>query len=155
MEFEELLKELSARMGGEIELTPNEEGIVALDVDGMELSVLHFAPVHRLVLSGVIGVPPPEEKIERLYHVMLQSNYQFRGTFGCTLSINPNSDEVSLCKQIPLAILDGESFFAEVERFVNIMSTWRTLLNDFRGDEAEIADRYANVVRDLAAFLRP
>jgi len=138
MSYDELLKAFGEKMGGSVDMTPDDAGAVALDVDGMALTILGLEEIGQVVLTGVIGEPPPEDRMERLYKAMLMANHNFAGTFGATLSVNPDDGKVSLCKTLPLALSDGESFFAEVEHFANTLETWIKLVADFRG--AEIGD---------------
>jgi len=133
MRFDELLKAFGEKLGGNMELTPDESGAVALDIDGMPLTILGLEEVGRVALVGVIGEPPPEEKMERLYRAMLEANHNFAGTAGATLSINPDTGKVSLCRMLPLELMDGEKFFSETEHFVNTLEMWRKLVEDFRG----------------------
>jgi len=105
---------------------------VSLDVDEMQLTILGLEETGLVVLTGQVGEPPPEERIERLYRALLEANHNFAGTFGATLSIDPVSGVISLCRAIPLALADGDSFFSDVEHFVNVLETWKRLVEDFR-----------------------
>jgi len=137
MTYDDLLKDFGEKLGGGVDLTPDDAGAVGLDIDGMALTIIGLEEVGQVVLSGVIGEPPPADRMERLYKAMLEANHNFAGTAGATMSINPGDGKVSLCKALPLALTDGESFFPEVERFVNTLETWRKIIEDFRGAELE------------------
>lgn len=132
MNNQELLKGFGEKLGGKVELKPDDAGAVMLDVDGMTLTIFGLEEIGQVVLSGVIGEPPPEDRMEMLYRAMLVANHNFTGTFGATLSINPDDGKVSLCKALPLALADAEGFFAEVEHFVDTLETWCKLVADFR-----------------------
>jgi len=146
MTYEELLKGFGEKLGGGVDLKPDTAGAVGLDIDGMPLTILGLEEIGQVVLSGVIGEPPPADRMERLYKAMLEANHNFTGTFGATLSINPDDGKVSLCKALPLALTDGDSFFAEVEHFVNTLETWSKLVADFRG--AELGEGAADAPAD-------
>lgn len=133
MSYEELIKAFAEKLGGAVDLSPDADGTVMLDVDGLELTIMGMEEIGQVALIGIIGVPPPEEKMERLYRAMLEANHNFAGTSGATLSINPDTGKVSLCKILPLALADGDGFFKEIERFVNTLETWHKLVEDFRG----------------------
>lgn len=142
MTYDELLKAFGEKLGGGVKLTPDASGAVVLDVDEMQVTILGLEEVGQVVLSGVVGEPPPEEKMERLYRAILEANHNFSGTFGATLSINPEDGNVSLCRSLPLAVTDGDSFFAAAENFINTLETWRRLVSDFRAaaDEPDKAE---------------
>jgi len=148
MTYDELLKAFGAKMGEGVELKPDDAGTVALDVDGMAVTILGLEELGLVVLSGVVGEPPPADRMERLYKAMLVANHNFAGTFGATLSINPDDGKVSLCKALPLALADGDSFFTDVERFINTLETWVKLVADFRG--ADLGGDAAGAPADAA-----
>jgi len=136
MQYNELLKVFGEKLGGGMDLTPDAAGAVMLDVDGMPLTILNLEEVDLVALVGVVGEPPPEERMERLYRVLLEANHNFAGTAGSTLSINQETGKVSLCRVLPLALTDGDTFFGEVERFVNMLETWRKLVADYRAADS-------------------
>lgn len=142
MVYIELVRAFAKKLGDGVKLEPDESGAVMLDVDGMSLTIMGLEDVGLVVLSGVIGVPPPEERKERLYEAVLKANYNFSGTAGATMSINPDTDELTLCKALPLNLVDGETFFAETESFLNVLESWRKIVSNFRGhvDEPSLTD---------------
>jgi len=133
MEFNELLKGLEAKLGGTVELTPDESGTVMLEIDEMPVSIMSLDELGLVVLLGIVGELPPEEKIERLYRALLEANHHFAGTAGATLSVNPETNAVELCRPLEIQALDGERLFAELGRFVNTLEIWRKLVAEFRG----------------------
>jgi len=137
MEYQELLDSFAKKLGGEVEIKPDASGAVMLDVDGMPLSIMGMEELGLVALIGVIGEPPPEDRMERLYAALLEANHNFAGTAGATLSINPETRNISLCKTMPLALADADGFFNDVERFVNTLENWRKLVSDYRGAEIE------------------
>jgi len=144
MEAQELLKSLNEKLGG-LDLAFDETKTLALEVDGMAMSILDLSESGALALTGLVGRPPPEDDLAPLYRSLLEANYTFSGAAGSTLSVNPESGDIELCRALPLAALDGESFFAEVERFVNMLETWGKIVADYRaareaaGDATEAA----------------
>jgi len=145
MSYTELLQGLSARLGGEIDFTPDDAGAVTLSVDDMSLTILGLEEVGQVVLSGIVGEPPPEDRLVGLYKALLEANHNFACTAGATLALDPQTGKVSLCKVLPLALLDGESFFQEIERFINVLETWCELVRNYRDatTAAPVADEPA------------
>lgn len=132
MQYEELLKAFGTKLGC-IDLKPDEASCVALEVDGMPLTIMGLDELRQVALTGEIGEPPPAEKMERLYRTLLIANHNFAGTHGATISINPETGKISLCRLVSLELTDADAFFTDVERFVNTLETWRKLVSDFRG----------------------
>jgi len=151
MEYRELIDQFAEKLGGDVEITPDEDGTVMLEVDGMPLTIMGMEEVGQAALVGVVGEPPPADKMERLYKAILEANHNFAGTGGATFSINPDTGDVSLCRLIPLALADADGFFTETERFVNTLETWRKIVEDFRGAEVETSVEAKNDVPEAAS----
>lgn len=62
----------------------------------------------------------------------------FGGTAGATISLDPDNGRIVLCRLLPLATLDADRLYAEVERFVNTVATWAKVVADYRGAAAEV-----------------
>jgi len=148
MNYDELMKSLGERMGG-VRLLPDDEGCVALDVDGMPLTIMGLDELRQVALTGEIGEPPPADRMERLYHALLVANHNLVGTRGATISINPETGRLSLCRLFPLDSIDVDAFSAGVEQFVNTLETWRRIVDDFHG--AEIKPEGGGKVDDAGA----
>lgn len=133
MDFKDLIEDFSARMGGGLQLSPDDAGAIALVVDEMPLTIQHLDGLNQIALIGEIGEPPPAEHLERLYRAMLSANHLFAGTGGATISVDPESSKVMLCRVLELALLDGEAFSTVLEGFLNTLETWRQLVGEFRG----------------------
>ena len=132
MTFDELIRDFGGQIG--VELTPRD-GMVALDIDGMSVLIQELRELDAVVVLGEIGEPPPEG-LETLLSTMLNANHLFAGTGGGTLSRDPESGKFYLCRWQPLALADTASFTAMMDRFVNVLETWRKLVADYRPDEA-------------------
>lgn len=129
MEFNDLLAALSEHLGGTLELKP-VDGTVVLAVDDMNLSIIDTETSVSFV--GVVGQPPPEDRLERLFKALLEANHLFVGTGGATFSVNAASGEIALCRTIPYSALTGESFCEALTHFVNTLESWIRLVSDFR-----------------------
>ncbi len=128
MKFPELIDALGKVIG--VELTP-EDGSVMLEIDEMPVVIRELVELDAVVLMGPIGEPPPERQ-EQLLKALLDANHLFAGTGGGTLSRDPETGIFHLCRMLPLALTDTEAFSSALERFVNVVETWRKLIADYR-----------------------
>ena len=132
MTFDELMGEVGKRLG--IELVTHD-GATQLEVDGMAVSILEMSALDSVILNGVIGEPPPQG-LEPLHKAMLEANYNFAGTAGATLAVNPEDGTLTLTRLVPSVRLDAEALLSALESFVNVLETWRKILADYRPDMA-------------------
>lgn len=139
MTYGELLEDFGKRMGNGMTLEPDASGTVNLAVDDLAVSLIGLEEVGAVALTGVLGEVPPADHQERLYKALLMANNNLAGANGATFSIDAESNEVKLCRMMPLLGLDGEKFFADVEKFINTLETWHRIVADFRGSEIEEA----------------
>jgi len=128
MIFEDLIKGLGERLSIELEI---EDDTCMIGVDDMVITVMNLPEAGSVALVGDIGEPPPQG-LERLYRSMLVANHLFAGTGGSTISFNDESGKFTLCRIDSASIVDAESFFTILERFVNTLETWRKMLADYR-----------------------
>ena len=135
METSELVKSLGEKMGVELAL---EDGAAAFEADGMTVAVVDLPELGSVAIAGDIGEPPPE-RLEALYRTMLEAQHLFRGTFGATISLDPETGRFALNKAIALATVDADSFAGEVERFVNTLETFAKIVREFRAVPPEAA----------------
>ena len=132
MTFEELMEEAGRTLG--VDLLAHD-GTTQLEIDGMAVSVLEMPELEAVVLNGVIGEPPPQG-LAALHRAMLEANFNFAGTAGATLAVDPDDGALTLTRLAPLPLLDTTKFLALLERFVNVLETWRTIVADYRPDES-------------------
>lgn len=135
MTFDELIRDFGGQIG--VELT-SRDGMVALDIDGMSVLIQELHELDAVVVLGEIGEPPPQG-LEALLSSMLNANHLFAGTSGGTLSRDPESGKFFLCRWKPLALADAASFAAMMDRFLNVLETWRKLVADYRPVAASAA----------------
>ena len=132
--------ELIGRFGEKLGISLSfQDGSCAFKADESLLAIHDMPEIGAIALTGDLGEPPPE-RLEALYKVLLEANYIFGGTAGATISLDSSSGRFALCKVLPCAILDNESFFNEVETFVNAMESWSSIIRDFRSAAAEIQE---------------
>jgi len=140
MEFNELMSALSEHLGGAVDLNPGEDGVVNLSVDDMRLSLIGMDDIASVVFLGIVGAPPPEDRLEKLYKALLEANHLFAGTGGATFSSDPETGDITLCRTLPYATLTGESFCVALTRFVNTLESWIRLVADFRAMANELTE---------------
>ncbi len=133
MTFDELMVETGRKLG--IELVTHD-GMTQLTVDDMDVSILELVELESIVLSGVIGEPPPQG-LEPLYRAMLEANYSFAGTAGATLAVNPENGVLTLTRLVPSVRLDADALVSVLEGFVNVLEMWRKIVADYRPNVAD------------------
>jgi hypothetical protein len=141
MTFEDLMAAFAEKLG--IEGLVREDGVCAVEIDGMVVSIVHIEQADAIVLHGTVGDAPPEAE-GRFAELLLRANHLFDGTEGATFSQDAVTKRYALQRLLPLAILDADSLATELERFANALERWKKLLEDFRptvGDGVEAAPR--------------
>ena len=138
MDAKELIADIAKRIG----LEYDGGDTFSFEADGLVVAISSLPELDAVVLTGDVGEPPPE-RLEGLYKTLLGANHLFGGTAGATISLDPDNGRIALCRTLPLATLDGEKFYAEVERFVNTAETWAKVVSDYRGAAAEAPDEGA------------
>ena len=150
MEANELINELGKRLGIELEL---EEGACTIMAGDLFVTMNAFSELDAIVLTGDLGEPQPEN-LENLYKTMLEANHLFNGTAGATLSLNHETNCFSLCKALPCRLMDIDSFYAEIERFVNTLEVWSKLVQNYRGNGADEQSNSTAPSFDSNGFIR-
>ena len=135
MEAKEMIKAFCERLG--IQSEANAEGVYAFEVDSFEFAIHDLSEQHRIALVGDLGMIP-EAHPEGLFRLMLEAQHCFRETEGATFSIDGERDCLSLCRMMPCAELDNETFFNEVEHFVNQLEAWTRILRDYEGKKESV-----------------
>ena len=123
MDFQQLVADFAERHG--IANLAAEDNAAALDVDGIVITLVAAGDV--LSISADIGEPPSEGRAE-FAELVLESNLRSEAFFAKV----PENGVYVLVRRLPLPALDGDSFDAALEAFVNLAETWRRLLADFR-----------------------
>ena len=151
MNTKELMADFARRLG----IEGFEGDSLSFEADALAVTVSHIDEIAALVLVGDIGEPPPE-RLEGLYRTLLSANHLFSGTGGSTLAFDDDSGRITLCRTLPLALVDADSLYADVERFVNTAEAWRKIVTDYRGaaetaasQEADVADSPSFPVGDF------
>ena len=131
METKELIADFSARLGTSLEL--DDDGVCKFEADGLVVSIHDLPEVGAVALIGDLGEPPPES-LEGLYAALLDANHLFSDTGGATLSRNPETNRIALCLALHRKMLDADSFFGAVERFISAAHVWADVVSNYRGE---------------------
>ena len=137
METTELLKDLGSRLN--IPLEPDADGVCAFEADDLFVTIHDLPELGAIALIGDLGEPPPE-RLEGLYAALLEANYLFRDTGGATISRNPESGRLALCRALSHTALSPDGFYDAVERFVSAAQVWARVIRDYRAAPSESAD---------------
>ena len=129
-----LIKAFCERLG--IQSEANAEGVYAFEVDALEFAVHDLSEQRRVALVGDLGMIP-EKHPEGLFRLMLEAQHCFRETEGSVFSIDGERNRLTLNRLLSSAELDDETFFNEVERFVNQLEAWTRIIRDYNGQKVE------------------
>ena len=147
-----MFRELMGEFGRKIELAEpieiDEDGFCSFDVGDATVAIQGMDEIETLALSADVGTPPPE-CLEQLYRELLQANHNFQGTHGATLSLDPRTGRVVLCRFAPYSALDGDRMMTLVLGFVTALADWRERVREFRADMS-----HAEIVSGDGQFLR-
>ena len=138
MELKELASAFAAKLG--IDGLTVEDGVCALEIDGIPLQISETDAGRALVATAVVGSPPPE-KTEAFLELLLEANTETFGPQDRALGKLHDTGELVLQWRIPTRDLELDGFCAELETFVNQVEQWRLALENFRPAAEEAAAR--------------
>lgn len=144
-----LIKAFCERLG--IQFEANTEGIYAFEVDALEFAVHDLSEQRRVALVGDLGMIPDAHR-EGLFRLMLEAQHCFRDTEGAVFSIDGERDRLMLNRMLFCAELDDETFFNEVERFVNQLEAWTRIIRDYNGKTERDEGRQGDAEMDESAL---
>jgi hypothetical protein len=149
MDVKTLIKAFCERLG--IQSEANAEGIYAFEVDAFEFAVHDLSEQRRVALVGDLGAVPSVNP-EGLFRLMLEAQHCFRDTEGAIFSIDGERDRLTLNRLLSSAELDDETFFNEVERFVNQLEAWTRIIRDYNGQKVEDKGQQDEIEAPESAF---
>lgn len=123
MEFDQLIADFSTRH--KVENLVAIDGAAALDIDGIIVTIVSKG--ETLTFSAEIGEPPAEGSAT-FANLLLEANLHP----GVFFAKAPEPGPYIAVRRFSLQLIDGDSFDAALEEFVNNAETWRRLLADFR-----------------------
>ena len=148
-DVKELINAFCERLG--IKSEANAEGVYAFEVDALEFAVHDLSEQCRVALVGDLGLIP-EKHPEGLFRLMLEAQHCFRETEGAIFSIDGERDRLTLNRLLSSAELDDETFFNEVERFVNQLEAWAHIIRDYNGQTERDKGRQDEIEAPESAF---
>ena len=148
-DVKELINAFCERLG--IQSEANAEGIYAFEVDALEFAIHDLSEQRRVALVGDLGMRP-EKHPEGLFRLMLEAQHCFRETEGAIFSIDRERDRLTLKRLLSLAELDEETFFNEVERFVNQLEAWAHIIRDYNGQTERDKGRQDEIEEPESVF---
>ena len=145
MELNELIPAFAAKLG--IEGLEVKDGSCSLEIDGIPLEIVEMLDGKALVLTAIIG-PPPLEKTEAFYELLLAANAESLGMQAMALGKLPDSSDLILQWRLLTHDLQLESFCTDLEGFINKVEQWRQALENFRpaAEEATIMEEDAPIM---------
>ena len=144
-----LIKAFCERLG--IKSEANAEGVYAFEVDAFEFAVYDLSEQRRVALVGDLGAVPSVNP-EGLFRLMLEAQHCFRDTEGAVFSIDRERDRLTLNRMLASAELDDETFFNEVEHFVNQLEAWTRIIRDYNGQKVEDKGQQDEIETPESAF---
>ena len=148
-DVKELINAFCERLG--IQSEANTEGVYAFEVDTLEFAVHDLSEQRRVALVGDLGIIPKGHP-EGIFRLMLEAQHCFRETEGAIFSIDGERDRLTLNRLLPSAELDDETFFNEVERFVNQLEAWAHIIRDYNGQTERDKGRQDEIEAPESAF---
>ena len=148
-DVKELINAFCERLG--IKSEANAEGVYAFEVDALEFAVHDLSEQRRVALVGDLGLIP-EKHPEGLFRLMLEAQHCFRETEGAVFSIDRERDRLTLNRLLSSPELDDETFFNEVERFVNQLEAWAHIIRDYNGQTERDKGRQDEIEAPESAF---
>lgn len=149
IDVETLIKAFCERLG--IQSEANTEGVYAFEADAFEFAVHDLSEQHRVALVGDLGAIPAVNP-EGLFRLMLEAQHCFRETEGAVFSIDGERDRLTLNRMLSCLELDEETFFNEVERFVNQLEAWARIIRDYNGKTERDEGRQGDAEMDESAL---
>ena len=145
MELNELIAAFAAKLG--IEGLEVKDGSCSLEIDGIPMEMVEMPEGKAMVLTAIIG-PPPLEKTEEFFELLLQANTESLGMQAMAFGKMPDSSNLILQWRILTQNLELDAFCAELEAFINKVEQWRQALEDFRpaAEQAVIIDEETQLI---------
>ena len=129
MELKELTSAFAAKLG--INGLAAEDGVCALEIDGIPLQIAEMAAGGALLATAVVG-PPPPERLEKFYQALLDAGHNFAGAGGGVLTRNPGDGHIWLQSRESLSSLDVEAALAKIKSLGDAAVNWRDIIREYR-----------------------
>ncbi len=137
MNFSKIIKKLGTVLDAEIE---NSGGLCGIEIDGIPVILQDCGDL--VLLRAELGVLP-EENREMLLTAILEANYLYQGTGGCTLAIDADTDHLCIQRYDFNERLNSPDDIAlMIQKFIYACKIWKSMLDD--ANELKSEDRMAN-----------
>ena len=137
--FDELMSAAGEELGLP-DFRPNSDGGCALEVDGLRVSFMESVERGE-VLTWAEVCDLPENGREPLLRALMTSAFLGTATDGASVAIDAETGRICLQRFDALASLDGPSFLARLEKFVQTLVEWRRIAGEFRPLAEEVAQK--------------
>jgi hypothetical protein len=127
MTFAEIVEILGNRLGIELYV---HNGSCHVDVDDMTICIQEIEDIGGFCLVGEIGELPPLNA-EAVMSALLTANHLFQGTGRATISRDPVTGNLFLCRYERLDFLDGDRVYDMFCNFVNTLEIWRETVANY------------------------
>ena len=132
MNFSKIIKKLGTVLDAEIE---NSGGLCGIEIDGIPVILQDCGDL--VLLRADLGVLP-EENREMLLTAILEANYLYQGTGGCTLAID--ADTYHLCIQrydFNERLNSPDDIALMMQKFIYACKVWKSMLDDTKKVSSE------------------
>ena len=135
MRFEDLMAALAETLGARDGFTPDEDGTVTLEMNGVTFSFLeqtdYPVPGHAALLMWGRFDGLTSENADALAAEMLRANDRPDDPGGPTLSLL--DEMVCLQQTLSLDLLDAETLARESDAFIGALMDWHKRVLEYRG----------------------
>lgn len=116
--YKALVKELGARLEFDNEVQPNSDGLCILDINDTYLS-LRYNDYTKIISMYVYVCDVPQDCPSVVLARLLDAQSFFKESHGATFSKAKDSDSVLLHLNIPLQIVNGDTFFNAAQNLLH------------------------------------
>lgn len=138
MEYKELMQALAAKCG--LERPESNDGVVAIDIDGMSVGFIHDTVEEAVMVVVEIGEANPDAD-EACSSALLKANYLFAGTGGATLCRNPETGAYAIVRSWPLASIDVDTFATSLNNLLTTAENWKGVVEGLDQAQSEKDDQ--------------
>ena len=108
----------------------DDENVWTLVVDEDDVLFVDYEPeTDRLVLSAEVAHPPGDTDLKGLYATLLTYNNQWQETGGTRMALDATDGNVVQIFELPAAGLDLHDLQIVVTNFVDLLKTWRGIVD--------------------------
>ena len=123
--FSKIIKKLGTVLDADIE---NAGGICGIEIDGISVILQDCGDL--VLLRADLGALP-EENREMLLTAILEANYLYQGTGGCTLAIDADTDHLCIQRYDFNERLNSPDDIAlMIQKFIYACKVWMSMLDD-------------------------